>query len=43
MENREITKIQWHPAFAAAFCLELAEDRDSLIFEREHSLNIGLM
>ena len=41
MENREITKIQWHPAFAAAFCLELAEDRDSLIFEREHSLNIG--
>lgn len=26
-------KIQWHPGFVAAVNLELAENRDSLIYE----------
>ncbi len=33
------TKIQWHPAFAAAMELELKEDWDSLEFQREYNLN----
>lgn len=32
-------KIQWHPAFVAAMNLELAENRDDLIFEKEYNLN----
>lgn len=32
-------KIQWHPGFVAAMNLELAEDRDALIFEKEYNLN----
>lgn len=36
MEER---KIQWHPAFAAALEMEFIQDRDSLAFEREYSLN----
>ncbi len=32
-------KVQWHPGFVAAMNLELAEDRDSLIFEKEYNLN----
>ena len=35
----EETKVQWHPGFVAAMNLELAEDRDSLIFEKEYNLN----
>lgn len=33
------TKIQWHPAFAAAMELELRENWDSLEFQREYNLN----
>lgn len=33
------TKIQWHPGFIAAMQLELKENRDSLIFEKEYNLN----
>ena len=33
------TKIQWHPAFVAAMNLELREDRENLIFQKEHNLN----
>lgn len=33
------TKIQWHPGFVAAMNLELAEDRERLIFEKEYNLN----
>ena len=32
-------KIQWHPGFVAAINLELAENRDDLIYEREYNLN----
>lgn len=32
-------KIQWHPGFVAAMNLELAGDRDALIFEKEYNLN----
>lgn len=32
-------KIQWHPGFVAAMNLELAGDRDELIFEKEYNLN----
>ena len=31
--------IQWHMGFVAAMYLELREDRDSLIFDKEHNLN----
>ena len=33
------TKIQWHPAFVAAMGLELKQNRDDLIFEKEYNLN----
>lgn len=33
------TKIQWHPGFVAAMNLELRQNRDDLIFEKEHNLN----
>lgn len=33
------TKIQWHPGFVAAMNLELASNRDDLIFEKEYNLN----
>lgn len=33
------TKIQWHPGFIAAMDLELKEDRDNLVFDKEHNLN----
>ena len=36
MENK---KIQWHPGFVAAMNLELAGNRDDLIFEKEYNLN----
>ena len=32
-------KIQWHPGFVAAINLELAENRDDLIYEKEYNLN----
>lgn len=31
--------IQWHPGFVAAMNLELRENKQDLIFEKEHSLN----
>lgn len=31
--------IQWHPAFISAMNLELAADREKLVFEREYNLN----
>ena len=31
--------IQWHPAFVSAMNLELLENREDLIFEREYNLN----
>lgn len=33
------TVIQWHPGFVAAMNLELTENRDALIFEKEYNLN----
>ena len=33
------TKIQWHPAFAAAMDLELIQNRNDLIYEKEYNLN----
>ncbi len=33
------TKIQWHPGFVAAMNLEFKENRNDLIFEKEHNLN----
>lgn len=32
-------KVQWHPGFVAAMGLELAGNRDDLIFEKEYNLN----
>lgn len=32
-------KIQWHPGFVAAMNLELARNRDDLVFEKEYNLN----
>ena len=29
-------KIQWHPGFTAAMMLELKENREDLIFEKEY-------
>lgn len=31
--------IQWHPAFVSAMNLELLENREDLVFEREYNLN----
>lgn len=39
-KSTEPEKIQWHPAFVSAMNLELAQDRQSLIFEREYNLNM---
>ena len=33
------TKIQWHPAFVAAMDLELIQNRNDLIYEKEYNLN----
>ena len=33
------TNIQWHPAFVSAMQLEFKEDREKLLFEKEHNLN----
>ena len=33
------TKIQWHPAFAAAMALELIQNRDDLVYKKEYNLN----
>ena len=33
------TKVQWHPGFVAAMNLELAKNRDNLIFVKEYNLN----
>ena len=33
------TKIQWYPAFAAAMDLELIQNRNDLIYEKEYNLN----
>ena len=33
------TKVQWHPGFVAAMNLELTENRDDLVFVKEHNLN----
>ena len=33
------TKIQWHPGFVAAMNLELAKNRDDLVFVKEYNLN----
>lgn len=30
-------KIQWHPGFVAAMNLELARNRDDLVFEKEYT------
>ena len=30
--------LQWHPAFYAGIQIELSEEADKLIFEREHNL-----
>ncbi|MCM1040075.1 MAG: hypothetical protein NC434_12205 [Ruminococcus sp.] len=32
-------KIQWHPAFIAAMNLELIQNRNDLVFEKEYNLN----
>ena len=32
-------RIQWHPAFVAAMSLELWQDRDNLMYEKEYNLN----
>jgi hypothetical protein len=33
------TVIQWHPGFVAAMNLELADNRELFIFEKEYNLN----
>lgn len=33
------TKVQWHPGFVAAMNLELAKNRDDLVFLKEYNLN----
>ena len=33
-------EIQWHPGFVAAMNLELADNRDKLIYEKEYNLNM---
>ena len=33
------TVIQWHPGFVAAMNLELADNREFFIFEKEYNLN----
>ena len=36
--QQERNVMQWHPAFYAGIQIELAEDRENLIFENEHQL-----
>ena len=36
----EDTLIQWHPGFVAAMNLELVENWEELIFEKEYNLNM---
>ena len=43
-KRKDITKdkeapLQWHPAFFATLQIELAKERDKLIFENEHTLS----
>ena len=38
-ENTEKKRIQWHPAFCSAMKLELKENKDSLSFQDEYTLN----
>lgn len=33
-------KIQWHSGFVAAINLELSANRENLVYEQEHNLNI---
>ena len=35
----EEKKIQWHPGFVAAMGLEFKDNKQDLIFEKEHNLN----
>lgn len=35
----EDTKIQWHPGFVAAMNLEFLQNKDDLVFVKEHNLN----
>ena len=35
----EDSRVQWHPAFVAAMNLELKQNRNELIYEREYNLN----
>lgn len=39
MEKHENGVLQCHPAFYAGLQIELADDRDNLIFENEHQLS----
>ena len=32
-------EIQWHPGFVAAMDLELEENREDLLYEKEYNLN----
>ncbi len=32
--------IQWHPGFVAAMNLELAGERENLVYEKEYNLNV---
>lgn len=36
-------KIQWHPAFIATMNLELIQNRNDLVFEKEYNLNTKLL
>ena len=36
MKNK---KVQWHPGFVAAITLELKQNRENLLIQREHNLN----
>lgn len=38
-KNNAAKDIQWHPAFVSAMNLELLENREDLVFEREYNLN----
>lgn len=38
MEEKDVN-VQWHPGFVAAINLELAQNRNDLIFEKEYNLN----
>ena len=38
-KEQETEKLQWHPAFFATLQIELAKERDKLIFENKHTLS----